>query len=141
NPGLNGTGKNYTKSNEAFKSITRMTASYENILQTWGKSKTNTAEALAALIEEKLGFKLSPEESAVLYTSVNKGEIIEWSDQLDNPNGLLGQIAGNHTGIGWTGVCHTSDPVMLSAIGPQAKRFSGIVPNQEVYKHFVELLA
>ncbi|MFN6270396.1 MAG: alkaline phosphatase [Akkermansiaceae bacterium] len=141
NPGLNGTGKNYTKSNEAFKSITRMTASYENILQTWGKSKTNTAEALAALIEEKLGFKLSAEESAVLYTSVNKGEIIEWSDQLDNPNGLLGQIAGNHTGIGWTGVCHTSDPVMLSAIGPQAKRFSGIVPNQEVYKHFVELLA
>ena len=140
NPGLNGTGKNYTESNEAFKSITRMTASYETILQTWGKSKDNTAEALAALIEEKLGFKLAAAESEAIYTGVTKGEIIEWSDQLDNPSGLLGQIAGNHTGIGWTGVSHTSDPTMLSAIGPQAERFSGIVPNHTVYQHFIDLL-
>jgi len=140
NPGLNGTGKNYAKSNEAFKSITRMTASYETILQTWGKSKTNTAEALAALVEEKLGFKLAAAESEALFSSITKGETIEWSDQLDNPNGLLGQIAGNHTGIGWTGVSHTSDPTMLSAIGPQAERFSGIVPNHEIHKHLVELL-
>lgn len=140
NPGLNGTGKNYSKSNEAFNSITRMTASYQTIFKQWGTSSNNTAEALATLIEEKLGFKITNEESATLYSSITEGEIIEWSDQLDNPNGLLGQIAGNHTGIGWTGVSHTSDPTMLSAIGPQAHRFSGIVPNHEVYQHFIELL-
>ncbi len=140
NPGLNGTGKNYTKSNEAFKSITRMTASYETIINQWGKSANNTAESLASLIEEKLGFKLTAEESSALYSSITTGKAVEWSDQLDNPNGLLGQFAGNHTGIGWTGVSHTSDPTMLSAIGPQSQRFSGIVPNHEVHKHFIELL-
>ncbi len=141
NPGLNGTGKNYTKSNEAFKSITRMTASYETIINQWGKSSNNTAETLTEIVKEKLGFSLTKEEAATLYSSITKGEAIEWSDQLDNPNGLLGQFAGNHTGIGWTGVSHTSDPTMISAIGPQAERFSGIVPNHEVHKHFVELLA
>jgi alkaline phosphatase len=49
-------------------------------------------------------------------------------------------MTGNHTGIGWTGTSHTSDPTMISAIGPQAERFSGIVPNQEVHRHFLELL-
>jgi len=29
---------------------------------------------------------------------------------------------------------------LISAIGPQAERFSGIVPNQEVHRHFMEML-
>ncbi|MCX6867296.1 MAG: hypothetical protein NTV46_13940 [Verrucomicrobia bacterium] len=35
--------------------------------------------------------------------------IVEWNHQLEKPEGLLGQFAGNHTGIGWTGTSHTSD--------------------------------
>ncbi len=140
NPGLNGTGYEYSKSDESFKRITKMTASYEALLSEWGKSDDNSAARLAELIAEKLGFKLSPEETQAIYASVTNGDVIEWSDQLDNPNGILGQIAGNHTGIGWTGVSHTSDPTMISAIGPQAERFSGIVPNQEVHRHFMEML-
>lgn len=140
NPGLNGTGKDYTKTNEAFQSVTRMTASYETIMLTWKKSSDHTAENLSTIIEEKLGFKLTTEEAATLYSSLTQDKAIEWSHQLDNPSGLLGQFAGNHTGIGWTGVSHTSDPTMISAIGPQAERFSGIVPNHEVHRHFIELL-
>lgn len=83
---------------------------------------------------------MSAEESTALHSSITTGKAIEWSDQLDNPNGLLGQFAGNHTGVGWTGVSHTSDPTMISAIGPQAQRFSGIVPNQLIHQHFIELL-
>lgn len=140
NPGLNGTGAGYAKSNEAFKSIARMTASYESLLREWGKSKQNTQEQLATIIQEKLGFKLSEKETQTLYSSITEGKAVEWSKQLNNPNGLLGQFAGNHTGVGWTGTSHTSDPTMISAIGPQAERFNGIVPNQEVHRHFLELL-
>jgi alkaline phosphatase len=140
NPGLNGTGPEYSKSNEVFKSISRMTASYENLLETWGRASENSPEYLAELIWKKLGFMLDSEERETLFTSFTNGEVVEWSDQLSNPNGLLGQFAGNHTGIGWTGTSHTSDPTMISAIGPQSERFSGIVPNQEVHRHFLELL-
>lgn len=140
NPGLNGTGKNYRKTNEAFKSITRMTASYEAIIREWGTAQNNSADSLASIISAKLGFNLSKDEAETLYSSLTRGEAIEWSDQLDNPNGLLGQFAGNHTGVGWTGTSHTSDPTMISAIGPQSDRFSGIVPNEDVHRHFLELV-
>ena len=140
NPGLNGTGKEYKDSNKAFASIARMTCSYEKLFEEWGRSPENTAERLAAMIKERLGFSLTKKQTAELYSSITTGVVSEWSEQLDNPHGLLGQFAGNHTGIGWTGTSHTSDPTMISAIGPQAERFSGIVPNDEVHRHFMELL-
>lgn len=140
NPGLNGTGKGYTESNDAFKSITEVTCSYEELFEDWGRSPENTPELLASMIKQRMGFSLSEKETASLYSSITTGVGGEWSNQLDNPNGILGQIAGNHTGVGWTGTSHTSDPVMISAMGPQAERFTGIVPNQEFHRHFIELL-
>lgn len=140
NPGLNGTGNSYLESNKIFESIAQSTASYDKILKVWGNSSDNSPEQLAAIIKDKLGFTLKPKEIAELYSSITNGQVTEWSKQLDNPTGLLGQFAGNHTGIGWTGTSHTSDATMISAIGPQAERFSGIVPNQEVHRHFLELL-
>jgi len=161
NPGLNGTGEEYGDSNEAFARIAKMTASYEAIFSSWKQSGGQTAEALSLLIREKLGFTLQPKEIEALITAFQeeearakekalkeegkphretKGSDLDWSKQLSNIPGLLGQFAGNHTGIGWTGTSHTSDPTMISAIGPQAERFSGIVPNQEVHRHFMEML-
>lgn len=140
NPGLNGTGKDYEDTNKAFASIARMTCSYEKLFEEWGRSSENSAERLAAMIKERLGFSLTKKQTAELYSSITTGVVSEWSEQLDNPHGLLGQFAGNHTGIGWTGTSHTSDPTMISAIGPQSERFSGIVPNHEVHRHFLELL-
>lgn len=140
NPGLNGTGKRYAGSNAAFERIIGMTGSYEKLFEDWGRSPENTPERLAAMIKDRLGFSLKPEESAELYASVTTGKVSEWSAQHKNPHGLLGQFAGNRTGVGWTGTSHTSDPTMISVIGPQAERFSGIVPNHEVHRHFIELL-
>jgi alkaline phosphatase len=140
NPGLNGTGKNYSDTNKAFGKIAKMTCSSEKLFEDWGRSPENTPERLAALIKEKLGITLKPKETAELYASIATGKVSEWSEQLDNPHGLLGQMTGNHTGIGWTGTSHTSDPTMISAIGPQSARFSGIVPNHEVHRHFMELI-
>lgn len=140
NPGLNGTGPGYTGSNKAFEKITQLKASHERLFYEWGVSKENNQKGLSKFISEKLGFDATEKESEALFSSLTSGEVAEWSKQLANPNGILGQIAGNHTGIGWTGTSHTSDPTMLSAIGPQSERFTGIVPNNEVYRHFMEIL-
>lgn len=140
NPGLNGTGKGYKGTNRVFKTITDVTCSYEKLFEEWGRSKENTPERLSAMIKQRLGFSLSEKENAALFASITTGEISEWSKQQANTYGLLGQFAGNHTGIGWAGTSHTSDPTMISAIGPQSERFSGIVPNHEVHRHFMELL-
>lgn len=141
NPGLNGTGKEYLLSDDAFKSIARMTGSYESLFKIKKDEPLDIpAAALTSMIREKLGFTLKSSESAMLRESLLQKPVIEWAAQLANPYGLLGQFAGNHTGIGWTGTSHTSDPTIISAIGPQSSRFSGIVPNQRFHQHFLDLL-
>ena len=140
NPGLNGTGMRYRKSNQAFARVEKITSSHEVLLQQWRKSASKNLASLQAIVREGLGIKLSKPEAEALLQSITGGDAPVWSDQLSNPYGLLGQFTGNHTGTGFTGTSHTSDPTFLSAIGPQSSRFSGITPNQEVYRHLIELL-
>ncbi|MCF7733122.1 MAG: hypothetical protein K9N23_15640 [Akkermansiaceae bacterium] len=73
-------------------------------------------------------------------TIVGTGHITEWNHQLDKPEGLLGQVCGNNAGIGWVGTSHASDPTLISAVGPQADRFGGMVVNSDVFGHLAELL-
>ncbi len=140
NPGLNGMGGSYSESNKAFASITRCKASHERILGEWNSQKGTSATEIIALIQKHLGFALKPEEADALLEIVSKHPVIEWNEQLNKPEGLLGQFAGNHTGIGWTGTTHTSDPTIISAVGPQSDRFSGMVKNSDVFGHLVEML-
>ena len=141
NPGLNGTGVSYGESTRRFQRVARMKASHERIFNEWhGLKEGRDKEKLIGMIREYRGFELAPDEAEALLLSLRKKPIVEWSHQLEKPEGLLGQFEGNHTGIGWTGTSHTSDPTIVSALGPQASRFSGMVRNTDVFTHLVELL-
>ncbi len=140
NPGLNGMGNGYGESTQTFSTITRFKASHERILAEWNAQQGSNASQVTSLIQQHLGFTLKGEEANALLEIVAKHPVIEWSEQLSKPEGLLGQFAGNHTGIGWTGTTHTSDPTIISAVGPQSDRFSGMVRNSEVFGHLMEML-
>ena len=140
NPGLNGMGGSYAESTQSFSTITRFKASHERILAEWNAQKGSSAAEVTALVQKHLGFALKQEEANALLEIVAKHPIIEWSEQLSKPEGLLGQFAGNHTGIGWTGTTHTSDPTIISAVGPQSDRFSGMVKNSDVFGNLLEML-
>ncbi|MFM7182007.1 MAG: alkaline phosphatase [Verrucomicrobiales bacterium] len=141
NPGLNGTGVAYAESTPRFHRVETMKASHERIFNEWnGLKEGKNKESLIKMIREYRGFDLASDEADALILCLQKKPIVEWSHQLEKPEGLLGQFEGNHTGIGWTGTSHTSDPTLVSALGPGAERFSGMVRNTEVFTHFVELL-
>lgn len=140
NPGLNGMGDGYNDSNHHFGNIARFKASHERIFGEWNAKPNGDARTINALVSEHLGFDLSKSEAEALISILHKENVVEWNHQLEKPEGLLGQFAGNHTGIGWTGTTHTSDPTLLSAIGPQSSRFSGIIRNSDVFGHLMELL-
>lgn len=140
NPGLNGTGTSYGESTPRFGRIPRMKASFERIFSEYGKLQKCDPPRIIELVRQHLDFTLKQAEAEALCSIFAKEPIVEWSHQLDKPEGLLGQFAGNHTGIGWTGTSHTSDPTLVSAIGPHASKFSGIVRNTDVFTHLLELL-
>jgi alkaline phosphatase len=140
NPGLNGMGNAYCESTRRFGEIAKVKASHERIFAEWGKIRDCDTKRLTALVRTHLNFELKTDEAEALLDIANKEQIVEWNHQLDKPEGLLGQIAGNHTGIGWTGTTHTSDPTLVSATGPQAERFAGMVKNTDVFGHLMEIL-
>lgn len=140
NPGLNGTGTSYSESTPRFGRIPRMKSSFERVFAEYGAIKKCDPPRIIALVKEHLDFTLKTEEAEALCGIFAKEPIVEWSHQLEKPEGLLGQFAGNHTGIGWTGTSHTSDPTLVSAIGPQAARFNGMVRNTDIFGHLVEML-
>ncbi|MES2659354.1 MAG: alkaline phosphatase [Verrucomicrobiota bacterium] len=139
NPGLNGTGNGYSESNQRFARIANMKASHERLFVEWGKVKDGNADQLTKLIKQHLDFTLKPAESASLIEIFQNHPVIEWNEQLSKPEGLLGQFAGNRTGIGWTGTSHTSDPTLVSALGPQSDRFAGMVRNSDIFGHLMEM--
>jgi alkaline phosphatase len=140
NPGLCGMGDGYAESTQRFERITRFKASHERIFTEWINLMNGDAPKLSSLIERHLQLTLKNEEIEALFNILNRRDVIEWNHQLDKPEGLLGQITGNHTGIGWNGTTHTSDYTLVSAIGPQAERFGGMVMNTDVFGHLMEML-
>jgi alkaline phosphatase len=140
NPGLSGMGTAYGQSTAAFKKILRAKTSHEALFAAWNGQQERDPAKLAAMVANGLGFTLQPAEAEALAAIVGTGHVTEWNHQLEKPEGLLGQLCGNHTGIGWVGTSHTSDPTLVSAIGPQAHRFGGMVVNSDVFGHLVELL-
>ena len=140
NPGLNGMGMGYSESTQRFQRITRFKASHERIFADWGNLKEGGVSQLTGLVESALGLALRKEEASALIEILNRHDVLEWNHLLEKPEGLLGQFIGNHTAVGWTGTSHTADTTLVSAIGPQAARFSGIVRNTDVFTHLVDLL-
>ena len=140
NPGLNGTGAGYRQTDESFSKIAKIKGSAEFFLQCWQQTQTKSAGGLGKLMEAIYGFKPSSQELEALMDRCAGKKVTEWSNQLSNPVGLLGQIVGNVTGVGWTGICHTSDPTQLTSIGPGAGEFSGLVRNDSVRDRLLGLL-
>jgi alkaline phosphatase len=140
NPGLNGMGGSYSQSTPSFARIKEMKASHERLFGEWRSVRDGTSEQLTAMIRAQLGFALRPDQADALLEIFRNRPVIEWNEQLSKPEGLLGQFAGNHTGIGWVGTTHTSDPTLVSARGPQADRFSGMVVNSGVFGHLMDML-
>lgn len=140
NPGLNGMGNSYRDSTACFRNIMRFRASHERMFSQWKDQPQKSPDSLAQLVSNFLGLQLTPQEAEALVTAIDRGKVTEWNHLHHNPEGLLGQITGNHSGIGWTGTTHTSDPTIITATGPGADRFQGIVKNSDVFSHLTELL-
>jgi len=140
NPGLNGIGESYEKSNECFAKIGRFKASHERMLTEWNTIKGTEASQVTTIIKDQLGITLHDKEASAILEVIANYPVIKWHEKMQKAGGLLGQFLGNHTGIGWTGTAHTSDPTLISALGPQSDRFAGIVKNTEVFEHLVEML-
>lgn len=133
NPGLCGIGENYASSNTAFLKTLRASRSYQALLE---ESRSRilyrsgwSEKDFASLMARYTGIWPGPEEARALFRLLREEPSGDWNLQHNNFFGILGQVCGNHTGVGWTGNTHTADPVPITAFGPGSQNFKGFLRN------------
>lgn len=135
NLGLNGMGTSYRDSSKAFKHLSRVRASFPEILK---KLKEATSEKAALdVLADTTGYKPDVKK-LVQFLPFLSGKGSALFDQMNSDVAALGQLLANHIGIGFVGTTHTSDYVPLLAIGPGSERFHGLVRNTDVFRHYTD---
>jgi alkaline phosphatase len=135
NPGLNGMGDNYDKSNLYFRNLLSIRQSIPEL----GKRLllTENPEQFAQKLYESTGYVLSTRRRELLEPFLKKKGYALF-DGVASDVGAMGQVLANHTGISFTSTQHTSDYVPLLALGPGAEAFAGFIDNTQVFEHYVD---
>jgi len=134
NPGVNGTGKNYTASPGLFAHLKEARASFGEMFKRMGKEPS--PEKVQAVLREATGYEAPAEKAAALLPFLGrKGKTLY--DLMNSPHGQLGQLMANHWAVGWTGDSHTADYVQVLAVGPGAEQFRGFIQNTDVFHHYL----
>jgi alkaline phosphatase len=123
NPGLNGMGNEYRDSNACLERLLAVRQSFAAVtpqLQTGGRGAAvrPAAELVQEVSRKAFGFELSAAEVEAVRAAAGRVRGHAVNRQFDSLVGVLGQALGNHVGVGWTGVSHTSDYSIVTALGP-----------------------
>ncbi len=142
NPGLNGMGgEDYDATNKAFARVAGATQSFDRLrgrlAQLWKEQAGD--EAVGTVLRQATGLELKPAEVTLLREAGGGRLPPVLGRQHANLVGVLGEVLSNHYGVGWTGVSHTSDPVLLTALGPGADRFAGLHPLTDAFEAVTDL--
>ena len=144
NPGLNGIGASYADSTACFEVLAGAKASHGVIRQRLrrlaGDDRQVTADNVIEVVRDATGIELAAGEAEAIRAVASGQAPADLNRQHANFVGTLGQTLGNHNGIGWTGVSHTADLVLLAATGPGASRFRGLLRNTDAFTQLTELM-
>jgi alkaline phosphatase len=108
-----------------------MKSSYSAVFSAMGANATATQVQNA--VEGKLGIKLSTEEAQAVADSRAGKHPLGENVFMRSAGATLAQMLGNHTKVGWTSGNHTSDHVLVSAVGPGKEFFSGLTQNTAMF--------
>jgi alkaline phosphatase len=131
NPALNGAGAEYGDSESGLLRVANMKSTYDPIFKAIGEKPK--ASAISEVVEDKLGIKLKKEEAEILAGKSPFASSIFYGAK----NMTWAIILGNHTKVTWTSGNHTSDHVLLTAVGPGAETFHGLTKNTDAFAHML----
>lgn len=145
NPGLNGTGLDYGLSSPLFANLKKVKRSFAEILKRLGAPEkpgnlpgVKSPEEIKEIVLEATAYEMSMGQANFFRPFLEQKGLCLYG-AMNSTVAQLGQLLGNHLGVGWTSNAHTSDYVPLLALGPGAERFRGFIQNTDVFKHYLAL--
>jgi len=144
NPGLNGIGAEYAGSTAGLQMLAGFRASSGVVLQKLRDGRDSQQRVPGAfasdVVREYCGIALTADDAGTLAAAAGGPLPAEINRQHANASGLLAQVLGNYTGIGWTGMSHTADLTMVMATGPGRERFAGLQLNTDTFAALTALM-
>jgi len=139
NPGIGGKWAELGGESDGFAALANAKSSFGELMPKLGGRGISPAAA-HSLMREALGLGFEKDEVEAVRSAAAGVRKLSLNSRLDKTAGILGQAVGNHTGIGWVSTDHTSDFVLLTALGPGSERFSGRIPNTRCFENMVDLM-
>ncbi len=128
---LNGSGDEYIDSTKGLQSLSRMKASWNNLLT---EIKLDVkVPRIQELVRDKVGFGIKKEEAEVIAAAIDNKSPFKASAFYGSANAALGLILGNSTKVTFTSGNHTNDHVLLTALGPGSEKINGLVRNTALF--------
>ncbi len=144
NPGLNGVGSGYGRTRECFAKLANFKASFPVVMGRLAQERAANGDTVAATqktLKEAFGLEIDTNEAKIIGAALLDDELPEeLSHHHRSKVGVLGQVLGNHIGVGWTSVSHTSDHVLLSAVGRGSGGFARLQHHVDVHALFADML-
>lgn len=132
-PNLNGMNDGYLDSTPFFARLAKAKASYGAVSKRMASGGAPTAQGVIAAVGEGLGIEISAEDAARIIDVASNKAVPEINSQHRRFPGIMGQVIGNHTGIGWTGTTHTEEFTVIAAAGPGQDVFNGVLRNTDAF--------
>lgn len=142
NPGLRGMGGKYADTRKAFERLAEAKGSFETVQKRFkevaGKASSHRDTA-GEILRAIYGFTPDADEAEAAAQLMAGKVPFEMNRQLANAQGILGQIVGNHTGVGFNGTNHTEDLAMVLAVGARRTEFAGLLRNTDAFARVAAL--
>lgn len=130
-PALNGDGPEYIDSTEGLKRLSGMKSSYEPIFKAFGSSPTQAQ--VRDIIHDKLSIALTGDEADAVASAMKGASPFAVSTFYKGPQAVLAIVLGNYSKVTWTSQNHTSDHVLVTAVGPGKEFVAGLTPNVDFF--------
>lgn len=130
-PSLNGAGSEYGDSTGGLLRVPKMKVSYEVLFKELGAEPK--ANHIRDVVNDQLGIAIKAEEAELLAGKSPFASSIFFGGR----NATLSIILGNYSKVTWTSGNHTSDHVLLTAVGPGKEAFHGLMPNTDAFGHML----
>jgi alkaline phosphatase len=140
NPGIGGKWAEFYSEFNGFARLAKARSSFAEVMPKLGGKQKLAPPAVRQLGREAFGLEFSGDEVEAIRSAAAGVKKLSLNPRLDSTAGILGQAVGNHTGIGWVGTDHTSDYVVLTALGPGSERFTGQIRNTKCFENMVDLM-
>ena len=126
-PALNGAGAEYFDSTAGMESLLKTKGSFDTVMP---KLRDNaTAAGVKDVLKTSYGVEVTDAEAEAVVASIKGEHAMKLSQFFRSVNMTLASVLGNYNKVVFTCQNHTSDHVLVTAVGPGSEQCGGLTEN------------